>query len=95
MTFETTIEREELGGEIDIVVDYDAEKACQGSRDSMGVPLEPDTPASVTINFARIADTGAEIELTDSETDRIEDQISEHHADTAYAGDEREDRYED
>jgi hypothetical protein len=91
MTFETTIEREE--GEIDIVVEYDAEPACQGSRDSMGVPLEPDTPATVTVNSATRADTGAPIELEDDEIDKIECEISEQHDAMAYA--DEPDRYED
>lgn len=42
-TFNTTIE-------VDVIVHYDDVPACKGSRDSYGVPQEPDEPAHIEIN---------------------------------------------
>ncbi len=71
-TFNTTIE-------VDVVVHYDAIPACKGSRDSYGVPQEPDEPGHIEIT--RCYFPSDNLVLSDAQKRDIEDQIAEHLAD--------------
>ena len=73
-----TIERD--GEEIEVEVEYDFYRASRGARDSYGAQLEPDEGASVEITSTVNTETGQEIELTDSETEKAIEQALDEHA---------------
>ena len=75
--FELHIERE-CGDEMEeLTVEIDAEisPGCRGSRDSLGVPEEPDDPPYCEINSAK--NNGEDFELTDEEVDSAWDKAWE------------------
>jgi len=73
--------------EVNVEVEYTAHRAHRGARDSLGgkrgagPPLEPDEPAGIEIESVTDTVSGADVELTDTELDRITDEISEKLAD--------------
>lgn len=85
-TFNTVIyrgtpEAPDAENEIPVCVYYTAHPACRGARDSLGgvrgagPALEPDEPASVEVE--QVASDGLrDIELTDAERERIEEEIA-------------------
>ena len=89
MTHTATIMRErnlngnDVGCEVEIEVEYTYHRARRGARDSLcgkrgaGPPLEPDEPAEIEIDSVTDATSGAEVELTEAERDRITDEIIE------------------
>ena len=89
MTHTATIMRERnLNGndvecEVEVEVEYTYHRARRGARDSLcgkrgaGPPLEPDEPAEIEIDSVTDATSGAEVELTEAERDRITDEIIE------------------
>lgn len=62
--------------EVEVLVEYEYERACRGVRDSYGAPLEPDEPAGVEIIAATDAN-GREVELTPHEADHAEERCLE------------------
>lgn len=74
---EYTVENEETGEETTYTVEYTFYKGCRGSRDSYGVPLEPDDPAEIEIT--RVTDeSGSEVDpdevFTGDQLDEIQDK---------------------
>lgn len=67
---ETTIER-------DIEVEYNIIPASKGSRDSYGVPMEPDESADIEILQVRDAKTRCTFELTTEQEDKLKEEIAE------------------
>ena len=76
----TTVFRGEADEPVAISVRYDYNPPHRGARDSLmgkrgaGAPLEPDESASVDLYEATTED-GGEIELTDSEREKITEEI--------------------
>lgn len=65
--------------EINVSIDYTCYKAIRGQRDSYGVSLEPDEPASIEINQIETED-GKFIDfdsLSEHEQKRIREEISD------------------
>ncbi len=61
--------------DLDVEVHYTAHKACRGSRDSLGVPMEPDEPAWIEIETV-IHDTG-DLCLTQAQLETLRTEIAE------------------
>lgn len=85
-TISYTLTREALNEEgeeeIDVTVTYTWHRFIGGSRDGRGGPLiEPDEPAHGEIESITRDDTGAEIDTTDAEDERIQEAVNEHAAD--------------
>lgn len=72
--FELYVERElgEEMQELTIDIDADISEGCRGSRDSYGVPEEPDDPPHCEINSAK--HNGVDFELTQEEFDAAWDK---------------------
>jgi len=62
--------------EFTVEVEYDITPEERGSRDSLGVPMEPDYSASIEIISVK-DENGAEFELTKQETKEAEEIIWE------------------
>jgi hypothetical protein len=92
-TLETTIEREctfmgsDVMREVPLLVEYTYHQGCRGERDSLcgvrgaGPPIEPDEPPYIELDSVTDADSGSEIELTDTESNRIRDECIDRHFD--------------
>jgi len=74
MKIEYTLDRER---EIDVTVKFDYQPPCKGSRDSMGVPLEPDDEEEVEITSVS-DEHGNDIDLTSDEESDIEEKCLEY-----------------
>ena len=59
--------------EIELEVDFDYNRACRGSRDRYGVPLEPDDPESIDINTVTL--DGKDYPTTKEESERVEEAV--------------------
>lgn len=89
MTHTTTIERErnlygnDVACEVQVEVEYTYHRAHRGARDNLcgkrgaGPPLEPDEPAEIEIESVLDAVSGADVELSNAEHDRIIDAIAD------------------
>lgn len=73
MTHTTEIERGD--DTVNVEVSYTLFRACRGHRDKYGCPEEPDEPASIEIESAKNLSSDEEIELTESEQDKIKEEI--------------------
>lgn len=69
ITIEMTVIRESNGAEIEIPVEAEFEVSgpTRGSRNSFGVPMEPDTDGDCEFDAATNTETGEPIDLTDDE----------------------------
>jgi hypothetical protein len=84
----TTIERadgpDDIEREFDVEVQFEYHRANRGARDSLcgvrgaGPALEPDEPAHIEIESVFSIETGKEVDLYDTERDRIEDECIEY-----------------
>lgn len=78
MSFEMeyTVENEETGEETTYTIEYTYYGGCRGSRDSMGVPLEPDDEPEIEI--VSIRDEGgnevSEEVLSDEDWENIQEK---------------------
>jgi len=70
-----TIERDDQEIEVGITGRYTP--PCKGGRDRHGFQSEPDDPAEMEIEDAKVVETGADIELTDKEMDQAEEALWE------------------
>ena len=61
--------------DLDVLVDFSSWRAYRGSRDSFGVPLEPDEPGGVEIEEVRDATTKEILTLTKDEIAELENKI--------------------
>lgn len=55
---------------------FECHRAHRGKRDSMGVPEEPDEPATIEFDYAQL-DDGSQFELTPSEIECAREQLLE------------------
>lgn len=82
ITFRTFIVRDGRD-EIDVEVAFKYHRASRGARDSLcgvlgaGPQLEPDEPLDVDIKSVTIVETGKDLELSEDELARIEDECIE------------------
>jgi len=71
MNIEYTLDRNEK--DLEVTVEFDYQPPCRGSRDSMGVPLEPDDEEEIEIT-AVTDEHGNDIDLTSDEESDIEEK---------------------
>jgi hypothetical protein len=81
MTMTTTLIIERDGTELEAECHFVYHKLSRGHRDSFGVPEEPDSPAYM--EFIGATCDGVEIELTNDEQERAEEQALDEMADAA------------
>jgi len=75
MQIEHTIERDDE--EIDVTIEFDYQPYCRGSRDEMGVPLEPDDEEE--INITNVFDANEnEYKLTEREETEVLNKCMDH-----------------
>lgn len=74
VTIELYVERD--GREIPVMLDFEVYPDSRGSRDRMGVPLEPDCEPSIELR-----DTSPEVDLSPDELRRAEERAWEKLAD--------------